>query len=362
MLLTATTSTAAEGVTPLGYVETHYAYNFNRPANGITNYRGFDNRHDTFTLANVALGANAEYGPVTTRVILQVGATPSTYYLGEPALAGAGGANASNAEVWKYVQEANVSWKAPVGNGLLVQAGLFPSPIGPEVFAVKDNWNYSRSNLFFGFPYYHTGIRATYEWTDRWSSTFAVFNGWNTLVDNNGEKSIQTNVTYKIKDELLVQALYFGGVERPSASRPEGPWWRHDFDVFAEWDAAKWFSIMAQANHGWEPNRIGTARWTAGALYARFRPADPVYIALRADRFHEHLATDDAGGRSSTPIFWGGAEWVSSATATLDVRPVDHLSIRTEVRHDAAETSLFFASDHAARSQNTFLLGATAWF
>jgi hypothetical protein len=360
-------------VTPLGYVEAYYAYNFNRPSNGITNYRGFDNRHNTFSLTNIALGANAEYGPVTTRLILQVGSTPSTYYLSEPVHPGTGGANASGPELWKYLQEANVSWKAPIGQGLLLQLGLFPSPIGPEVFAVKDNWNYSRSNLFFGFPFYHTGLRATYEWTTELSTTFSVFNGWNSVVDNNEEKSIQTNVTYKLPYKLLVQALYFGGVERPSASRPEGPYWRNDFDLFAQYDATTWLSLMAHGNHGWEPNRIGTARWTAGALYARVKPVDRFYVALRGDRFHEDLGTDSSG-RSSSPIFWGGVEWVSSGTVTLDARPVEQLSIRAEYRHDVADTPLYFGRDVQgdgtplspyvanARTQDTLLLGATAWF
>lgn len=360
-------------VAPLGYVEAHYAYNLNRPSNGITNFRGFDNRHNTFTLANVALGANAEYGPVTARLILQVGSTPSTYYLGEPSFAGAGGANASGSELWKYVQEANISWKAPVGRGLLLQLGLFPSPIGPEVFAVKDNWNYSRSNLFFGFPFYHSGLRATYEWTDELSTTLSIFNGWNSVVDNNEEKSVQANVTYKVPDKILIQALYFGGIERPAASRPEGPYWRHDLDLFAQYDATAWLSVMAHGHHGWEPNRIGTARWTAGAIYARVKPVERVYIALRGDRFHEHLATDNAG-RSSSPIFWGGVEWVSSGTATVDVRPAEQLSIRAEYRHDVADSPLFFGRNVEgagsaaapylanARTQDTVLLGATAWF
>ncbi|HVH44381.1 MAG TPA: outer membrane beta-barrel protein [Labilithrix sp.] len=360
-------------LTPLGYVEAHYAYNFNRPSNGITNFRAFDNRHNAFTLANAAVGANAEYGPVTARLILQVGSTPSTYYLGEPSLAGAGGANASNAELWKYLQEANVSWKAPVGRGLLLQMGLFPSPIGPEVFAVKDNWNYSRSNLFFGFPFYHTGIRATYEWTDELSTTFAVLNGWNSVVDNNEEKSVQTNVTYKVPRKVLVQALYFGGIERPSAARPEGPYWRHDFDLFAQYDATTWFSVLGHGNYGWEPNRIGTSKWIAGALYARVKPVDRLYVALRGDRFHEHLATDSLG-RSSSPIFWGGVEWVTSGTATVDVRPYENLSIRFEYRHDVAEAPLYFgrnargdgtaAAPYAAnaRTQDTLVLGTTAWF
>ena len=359
-------------VTPLGYVEALYAYNFNRPSNGITNFRGFDNRHNSFTLSNVALGANAEAGPVTARLILQYGSTPSTYYLGEPTLAGSGAANGSSPELWKYVQEANVAWKAPVGRGLVLQLGLVPSPIGYETFAVKDNWNWSRSNLFFGFPFYHTGLRATYEWTDEISTTFAIYNGWNTVVDNNEEKSIQASVTYKVPNKILVQALYFGGIERPTGS-PEGPNWRHTFDLFSQFDATSWLSFTGQADYGYENTRIGTARWWAGAAYARVKPVDKVYIALRGDRFTEHLATDGSG-RASNALFWGGVEWVSSLTTTLDVRPVDNLSVRLEYRHDVAEAPLFYGRQVSgdgsaaapfvpnARTQDTALLGATAWF
>ena len=371
--MVAPTPPATLKVTPLGYVEAHYAYNLNRPSNGITHYRGFDNRHNAFTLANAALGASAEYGPLAVRLIVQYGSTPSTYYLGEPALAGGPGTNASSAELWKFLQEANISWRAPVGRGLVFQLGLVPSPIGAEAFAVKDNWNYSRSNLFFGLPFYHTGLRATYEWTDELSTTVSVFNGWNSVVDANEEKSAQASVTYKLARRLLVQALYFGGIERPAASRPEGPYWRHDFDVVARVDATTWLSFMAQGNRGWEPNRIGTASWTALALYTRVKPINRVYIALRADRFHEHLATDSRG-RSSAPLFWGGVEWVSSGTATLDVRPHDNLSVRVEYRHDVAASPLYFGRNVRgdgtttapfianARTQDTLLAGATAWF
>jgi len=359
-------------VTPTGYVEAFYAYNFNRPSNGVTNFRGFDNRHNTFSLSNVALGANFEAGPIGGRVVLQVGSTPSAYYLGEPNLPAAGGANASSPELWKYVQEAFVTYKAPVGRGLLLQLGLCASPIGIEVIPVKDNWNWSRSNLFFALPYYHAGLRATYEWTDALSTTLSVFNGWNSVVDNNEEKSLQANVTYKLAGKLLLQALYFGGVERTTGS-PEGPYWRHHFDAFGQYDATKWLSLAGQVDYGWEPNRLGTSRWVAGALYARAKPLERVYVALRADRFHERLATNGAG-RSSAPIFWGGIEWVSSGTATLDVRPHDQISVRLEYRHDVADAPLYFGRNVAgdgtaaapyvanARTQDTMLLGATAWF
>jgi len=357
-------------VTPLGYVEAYYAYNLNRPSNGITNFRGFDNRHHTFSLSNVALGANFEAGPIGGRLILQVGSTPSSYYSSEPVLAGAG-ANPNNPALWKYLQEAFVTYRAPIGRGLLLQLGLCASPVGIEVIPVKDNWNWSRSNLFFGLPFYHTGLRATYELTDEVTATVSVFNGWNSVVDNNEEKSLQANLTYKIKDQLLVQALYFGGVERPRGS-PEGAPWRHHFDAFGQYDATRWLSLAGQIDYGWESSRFGFADWIAGAFYARVRPMDCMYVAFRGDRFHENLAS--SGGASSSPIFWSGIEWVSSGTVTLDMRPHDQMSVRLEYRHDAASAPLYFGRNVRgdgsaatpylanATTQDTVLLGATAWF
>lgn len=359
-------------LTPIAYVEAYYAYNFNRPSNGVTSYRAFDNRHDSFTLSNAAAGGSFESGPVGGRLVLQVGATPATYYASEPALPGAAGANASGPDLWRYLQEAYVTYKAPLGRGLLFQLGLCASPIGIETFPIKDDWNWSRSNLFFALPFYHTGLRATYEWTDQWSTTVSVFNGWNSVVDDNEEKSVEANVTYKIPDKLLAQLLYFGGVERPTGA-PEGPWWRHHVDAYAQVDATSWLSVAGEADYGWEPNRFGTARWGGGALYARVKPIEHVYLALRGDRFYEHQATG-ADGTMSAPLFFGGAPWVSSGTATVDVRPTDdHLSIRLEYRHDQADGLLYFKSSvdgdgssaHPyvgnSHRQDTLLLGATAW-
>ena len=288
-------------LTPVAYVEAGYSYNFNEPSNGVTNYRGFDNRHNTFALSNVALGLAAEYGPVEARVVLQVGATPSTYYLSEPARPGTPSTPATSPELWKYVQEAWLAYKAPVGRGLRLQAGVCLSPIGPESIAIKDNWTWSRSNLFFGLPFYHMGLKASYELSDRWSVTAGVFNGWNNVVDQNLGKSAMTHVTYKLPDKLTVQLLYFGGVERAD-SAPEGPYWRHDFDAWAQWDASKRVSLLAEINGGFEPNRFGTSDWYAGALSARVRVLDWLFLAARGDAFFEDVARSPAGAAS--PIFW----------------------------------------------------------
>ena len=356
-------------VTPIGYVEAYYAYNLNRPSNGITNFRAFDNRSNSFTLSNAAIGASWQAGDVSGRIVLQVGATPSAYYASEPTLAGASGANASGPELWKYLQEVNVGYKAPIGRGLLVQAGLFLSPIGPEVVPIKDNWNWSRSSLFYALPFYHVGVRATYELVDGLSATAAIYNGWNNVVDANEAKSVAVSLAYK-RGFLSGQLLYFGGIERATGA-PEGPYWRHDLDAYAQVDAGARLSFLAHANAGLEPGRFGVARWAAGALYARVKTADWLYVVARGDRFYEDVPSN-ASGRA-TPIFWPVA-WVSSATLTLDARPRDFIAVRLEYRHDQADGPIYFRSNVQgdgsvsspfianANSQDTLTLGVTSWF
>jgi len=347
-----------------GYVEAFYSWNFNEPSNFITNYRGFDNRHNIFTIDNIVLDALGKFDRVQAHLALQVGNTPETYYSQEPVWRATSGAGASGPSVWKLVQQANVGYKAPVGNGLLMEAGIFVSPIGPETLPIKDNFNWSRSNLFFALPYYHTGVRATYAITDRWSATAMLCNGWNSVVDDNIELSVSGMVTYT-NDTVSATLLYFGGVERPEKA-PEGRAWRNLFDAYATWSPTKRVSAIFHADAGFEPNALGTSSWGAGAVSVRVQPLPWMYLSARADAFYENVP------QGATPIFWGGSRWVASQTATFDARPNANMSVRLEVRHDQSEAPIYFAGDVAtdalgdyvpnARSQTTVTVGAVAWF
>lgn len=371
----AASSTATAAAAPVhnpfvlgGYAEAFYQWNFNDPSNGITNFRGFDNRHDTFTLSNLTLDAAWDHVGLVGRVTLQVGHTPSTYYLSEPSAPGASGASATDPELWKYVQQAYAGYRFSLGRGLTVTAGLFLSPIGPESMGVRDNWSWSRSNLFFGLPFYHTGVRASYALSEEWSLTLAAYNGWNSVVDNNDEKSVSAQVTFT-RARVVASALYFGGVERPRGA-PEGRAWRHLFDAHVTWHAAPWLSLLAHANGGFELNEFGVSTWAAGALSARVRIVEQLFFAVRGDLFYERVA--ESGTGRAAPIFWP-TPWVSSGTATLDYRPHARASFRLEYRHDHAGADIFFGGavvgNGAATpfvmnraSQDTVTIGATTWF
>ena len=349
-----------------GYVETYYQAHLQNPSNRITNLRGFDNRSRTFTLSNVALDVKAEKGPIATRIILQVGHTGATYYLAEPASAGSSSVNASSAELWKYVQAATLTAQAP--QDFVIEAGLFPSPIGIEVIPIKDNWNWSRSNLFFGLPFYHTGITVSRPLGGDWTGKLHVYNGWNSVADNNGYPSVALSAGYA-RDGTTAQLLYFGGIERaPGAA--EGKPWRHLFDAYVQHAITDDVSVAGQVDAGFEPNDIGTSSWYALAAYTKLAITGELYAALRGDYFHETVASE--AGMTASAIFWP-VEWIASATATFACQPAGGVSLRLEYRHDHAAAAAFFGGNVATdpmtmafvanrRAQDTATLGVTAWF
>ena len=139
------------------------AYNFARPSNGITNYRGYDNRHNTFSITNAALGAGWESGDALGRLVLQFGSTPSTEYLGEPQLPGTRRPTRRAPTSGSSSKRRTSGTRSPAFEVSSCKAVSSSSPVGPESIAVKDNWNWSRSNLFFGLWSYQTGVRALYD-------------------------------------------------------------------------------------------------------------------------------------------------------------------------------------------------------
>jgi hypothetical protein len=366
LTLLASLARAEEAVAPApapgyalgGYVESFYQWNFSRPANGVTNFRGFDNRHDAFTISNAALDVQWDRADVVGRLTLQVGHTPSTYYLAEPVRAGTAGANGTGPELWKYLQQAYAGYRFDVGRGLVVQAGLFLSPIGPETVPVLENWAWSRSNLFFGLPYYHSGVRASFALTEAWALELWLVNGWNAVVDGNRGKSLALRLVCTTS-ELQASVMYFGGPERPEGAS-EGQPWRHLLDAHATWSVMRRLALQAHANAGFEANLLGSSWWAASAAAVRVELLERTFLAVRVDGFTE---TAPAG---AARIFWPVA-WVGSLTATLERRLGEKAAARLEYRHDEAAGALFFGPGAGAgvpdrTSQDTLTAGLAAGF
>jgi hypothetical protein len=72
------------------------------------------------------------------------------------------------------VRQAYVALRAPVGNGLDFKVGVFDSIIGYESVESGNNPNYTRSYGHSIEPQTHTGVLASYRFSDMLSATFGV--------------------------------------------------------------------------------------------------------------------------------------------------------------------------------------------
>ncbi|MFN7964921.1 MAG: outer membrane beta-barrel protein [Acidobacteriota bacterium] len=337
-----------------GYLETNYSLNFNRPANRITAARGFDDRHNQLQLSNLAFEVTSVWSRVTFHTVLQAGETANVYYAAEPS---------SARNRWRHLQQATIAVQPSRKNDWRVEAGLFLSPIGPEGVAIKDNWNWSHSNLFYALPTYHLGVSTTYSAGQNHEVTVAVYNGWNNIEDNNKRPSVAARWQTHYGQTLKTSVLYFGGVER-STDAVEGQPRRDLLDLWAQWDCSDRLALLVHGDIGQEHNRFGTSAWSAAAVTARGRLADHWYLAARVDRFVERVPA------GASPIFWSltsssGRRLVRSKTLTLEYRATKAILTRLELRHDSASASLYYrgeTNDPNSRSQTTLTLGAVAWF
>ena len=114
------------------------------------------------------------------------------------------------------LQQAFVSYIAPLGSGLRFDAGKFVTHMGYELIEGYDGYNdnYSRSLLFnYAIPLAHTGIKASYSPSPRVGLMAMVVNGWDNAIDNNASKSIGAQLMLKPADPVSLYVNYIGGPE-----------------------------------------------------------------------------------------------------------------------------------------------------
>src|SRR5260370_11395864 len=225
-----------------GFVDGYFSSNFNRPFNHRNQLRNFDFKNNEFglNLAKLVFEKKASEGSrIGYRLDLAFGAATDWVHSAEP----------GGVETYKHIQQAYGSFLAPVGKGgLQIDVGKFVTWNGAEVIESKDNWNYSRSFLFaWAIPYYHAGVRATYNFNNKVSLTGALVNGWNNVEDNNGGKTVGLSLTIKPNSKFTIVENYTGGpAQNDSVSAlVKGKFWRHLYDT------ALAYAITSKENVMW---------------------------------------------------------------------------------------------------------------
>lgn len=319
-----------------GFVDAYFGYNFNHP--GVdTQLRNFDTKSSQFSLnmAKVAL----EKKPVADsrlgfRTDLTFGPAAEIVHASEP----------GGADVFSHIQQAYLSYLAPVGKGLQIDVGKFVTPHGAEVIETKDNWNYSRSLLFaLAIPYYHFGMRATYAFNDKFTLAGYLVNGWNNVVDNNTGKTVGILATVKPTAKLTVVGNYMAGPEQLGNNDD----WRHLFDTTVTYAVNGRLSLMANYDYGFD--RIAGARVHWQGIAGYFRVQANKWLAF-APRFEWY---DDHDGFTT-----GAPQTVKDFTITSEHKINNGLLTRFEYRKDFSDKHFFIKPfDRLVRAQSTLSFG-----
>lgn len=304
-----------------------YISNLNQPQNEVIGLRYFDNRANTFSvdIAELVLQkAVANRGDAGFRLDLTAGT-----FAGLEQSAGLRIGESAD------LQQAFVSYIAPLGTGLRFDVGKFVTHMGYELIEGYDGYNdnYSRSLLFnYAIPLTHTGLKASYAFTPRVSLTAMVVNGWDVAVDNNKSKSIGAQLAIKPTDPVAFYVNYIGGPENSDDNSSL----RHVVDLIGTVTVNPMLSLGVNADFGRESGTSivtpgDNATWNGFAGYAKISTAGPFSLGLRAETFQDNGGTRLGIGKARvneftiTPAFKFGSNFV----------------IRAEGRYDSADVATF---------------------
>ncbi len=212
-----------------GFIDAAYLLDFNHPANHLFRSRGTAYKVDE-PILNMAAAYLRKTASESSRwgmeVTLQGG--QDTRIFGFSATA----PNLAGSEWLRHLGATDVSYLAPIGKGLTVQAGVFSSLIGYDSLYAKDNFNYTRPWGADFTPYLMMGVNATYPFTQKLSGTVFVVNGYWHLADANNVPSSGGQLAYKLSDHTsLKETVLFG----PHQADTGFEFWRFLWDSIVEW-------------------------------------------------------------------------------------------------------------------------------
>ncbi len=189
------------------------------------------------------------------------------------------------ADVLRHLARANVSYLAPVGNGLLLTAGLMKGYINYESFYAKNNMNYTRAYVTDYSPNFLFGVGSRYAIDQNLDIGFHVMNGFQYLTHANNLPSYGAEMDWRFARRVTFsQNLYYGPDQADTSLR----FWRFFSDSQLEWRGDEITVALAYdigTERAAEQERHERTFWTGAALFTRWDLAGPWSIAVRPEWF-----------------------------------------------------------------------------
>ena len=242
-----------------------YNYNFNNPSDNKIRFRVFDYDNNSFKIDVLELSARRDainIGDAGFRFDLTTGSSI-------PAITRSFGLTSGDIDFHQLY----VSYIAPLGNGIKLDIGKFVTPFGFEVIEGYDGYNdnYSHSfNFGYSIPYTHTGIKASYSFSEAANLGLYIVNGWDNAIDNNRSKSVGLQFNLSPLTGLNVIPGFMYGPEKTNNNHDN----RALVDLVTTYSLSESVAIGLNFDYGNEPNSPAdneTAEWVGLAGYLKYK-------------------------------------------------------------------------------------------
>ncbi len=311
-----------------GFLDTYYAWDFNRPHNNKRLYTTQPDRHNE-------PGVNLVYGDVTLdqentrgRLALQAGNSVirNTEFEGK---------------TLRFIQEAYVGKR--ISEKTWIDGGVFLGHIGAESWVSKDNWTYTRAINLDYVPYYATGLRVTHE-----NLQVYLMNGWQNIREDNKAKAIGVQYKKAIRKDLKFTYNNFFGDEEVVSSRPR---FRAYHNFVLQWDKdERWQYLSAfDFGHQSQQKNNGIDPWWAVTLTAR-----RVLDEIRSLAFRFEYYADPHEANIKTPSALGFQ--VTGASVNFDQKLASNILWRNEVRGFSSRAKIYPEHHQALSHLDSFFV------
>lgn len=287
---------------------------------------------DKFTMPYAYVGSTYEINKLTLRLALHMGDIVESLY-------------AQELESMRMVREASVNYQFT--NKFSMEAGIFPSLYGFEIFLSKENLHATRGYIADFAPDYEAGVRFKYQINDQWSARLMLLNGWQEVKDSNGKKALGFVGQYdNRKNTFFNLGIYLGDVRDIGE-----PFSRHRVyhNIFLKHVRNRWtFVPMLDFAAQLQSDDSNKELWMwAPAFSIRYKLSNDWGLASRWDMVYDpQNMIPELNGKLVTPTLINPSNnpngWQSnSVTLTLERILSENFTVRMESRYALNKDALF---------------------
>ncbi|EPE85037.1 outer membrane protein [Leptospira noguchii str. 1993005606] len=326
------------------FIDSYYAHNPYRSSSRDNRYLTQPARWDEINVNLAYIDGKIETDQYRGRVAFQFGNSVNSNYKNE-----VNSEKNSNEISVRNIQEAYAGIK--LAKNLWLDGGIYFGNIGLESWISHNNWNYSRALALDYVPYYSSGFRLSFQYSEKLSFQFHLMNGWSNITETNKDKAIGSQIDYKITDKLKITHNTFVGNEAPDSQARQT---RYYNNLILQYHFTKHFIIAGSGDVGIQrvpdPGAQAYRQWYHGTFWITWRPVEKFRTSLRLERMFDPEQTIIQTGSKNGFL-------TSGATITLDYIPNENALVRLEGRYFRSYDAVF-DRDRSKSKEEKFIVFA----